>query len=82
MALLIRSDEKKGTGYFLFRSLIVGVESRHTVRAHSMGELGERMLLNVGFNMVPISLVIANLFAGRTDRDQPAQGLDVDQGIL
>ena len=47
-----------------------------------MSELRVRVGDDVGFQLIPVPVVIADLLARRTDGQQAAQGLDVLQGDL
>ena len=40
------------------------------------------MLLDIGFDLVPVSFIITDFFAGSADRDKAAQCLDFRQGFL
>src|SRR2546422_8991916 len=58
------------------------IELLHTFRADAMRELSLRTVPNVDLDLAPVALVVADLLAGGADRDQPAQGLDVREGLL
>ncbi len=47
-----------------------------------MAELNFCMPLYVGFNLIPISLVISDSFARGTDWQQATQRLDIGKGFL
>jgi hypothetical protein len=40
------------------------------------------MFMNIGFNLIPVSLVVPDLFAVGANRDHAAQGFDLIQGFL
>ena len=40
------------------------------------------MLFDVGFNLVPVALIISNLFTFRADGQEAAQGFNLGQGFL
>ena len=44
-----------------------------TFRADAVAEVGVGMFFQIRFDLVPISFVITNLFAGSADRDKAAQ---------
>ncbi len=50
--------------------------------AEAMTELSLRVLAYVQLDLVPVSSVVADLFAGGTDGKKPAQGLDLAKGLL
>jgi len=58
------------------------VELPGAVGAYAVREGGGRMLLNIHFDLLPIALVIPDLLAARTNRDEPPQGLDFVHGPL
>src|SRR5712692_9836796 len=45
--------------------------------ANPMGKLGVGMVADILFNLLPISVVVANLFTGSTNRQQSSQGFNV-----
>ncbi len=47
-----------------------------------MGELRFRVSLNVSFQLIPVTFVIADLFAVRTNRNEPTEHFDVRQSLL
>src|SRR5437899_13081251 len=46
-----------------------------------MGKLGVAMVTDILFNLLPISVVVANLFTGSTNKQQPAQSFNMGEGI-
>src|SRR2546427_4541767 len=50
-------------------------------RANPMGKLGVGMVTDILFNLLPISVVVANLFTGGTNRQQPSQSFNMGEGI-
>src|SRR2546426_1246485 len=50
-------------------------------RANSMGKLRFRMGADVLFDLRPRSVVVANLFAGSTNRQQTSQSFNMGEGI-
>jgi hypothetical protein len=49
------------------------IQSLHAFRTDAMGELGLGVLANVDFDLVPETLVIANLLAVHADREETVQ---------
>jgi hypothetical protein len=79
---LIKADRSRPRALPLFLAVgITGIQASYVVGAESVGELGIGMLAEIGLDGVPVSLVIADLFAAGADRQQPLQGLDVIDGF-
>src|SRR5262249_51525145 len=57
------------------------VEPLDAIGANAMGKVGVGMLLNIGLHLLPVAVVVADLFAAGTNREQPAQRFDGCQGI-
>ena len=47
-----------------------------------MAEFRFRMIMDVGLNLIPVSIVITNFVAMRTNRKQPAELFNFFQGLL
>jgi hypothetical protein len=52
------------------------------IRAYSVAEIGVRVLLQISFHMLPVALVIADLFAATADGEEAVEGLHRVQGEL
>jgi hypothetical protein len=58
-----------------------GIEGFRAIRANAVGELNVGPFHHIGFDLPPIALIIADLLAGSTDRQEPPQGLNVSQRL-
>ena len=90
MTLLVRSARCSGR-LFLFLSRLfpftnpgdlLGEELLHAVGAETVAEFRIGMLLDVSLYLIPISLVVANFFAGLANRQQAAEGLHIVQRLF
>src|ERR1051326_3715416 len=57
-----------------------GIQLAYALRADAVAEIGLRVAADVRFQLMPVSLVVANLFAGRADGQQSAELLHLGQG--
>jgi hypothetical protein len=70
---VVRDGAKNVTGLFsicvvLFWRIVLGIEFSQAVWTKPVAELGIRVLLDIDLDLVPIPLVILDLFAVGTDR--------------
>src|SRR5512135_3409174 len=61
---------------------ILGIKLSYAVRTDAMTKLRIGMFGDIPFDLVPVTLVITDFFAGRTNRQESAQSLYVIEGIL
>src|SRR5581483_116062 len=67
---------------FLFFVEQLRIKLARTFGAHAVRKLRIRMVPDKELNLVPVTLVVADLFAVRTDWQQAAQRLHVRQRLL
>jgi hypothetical protein len=60
----------------------VRIQSVEALGTDAMGELGVRVISHIDFDLGPVAVVVADLFAGGADGQQPAQGLDFGERVL
>src|ERR1041385_1627080 len=60
---------------------VLRIEPSDAIGTNAVRELGVRPVMNVNFDLLPISLVVANLFARRTNREQSAQRFHAREGV-
>ena len=60
----------------------VGIEFRSTIWTKTVRKHCVRMIMNIGFNLVPKTLVIAYVLARSTNGHQTSQCLDLGKGAL
>ncbi len=60
----------------------IRIKLRDALGANPVAEMRAGSLLDVGFDIRPCSLVIADPFAGRADGQKPPQGMDLVGGGL
>ena len=61
----------------------IRIESTGTVGAYAVGEMGIGVAGDVSFDILPTAVaVVADTFAGGTDGQESAEGLDLLQGRL
>src|ERR1019366_1097975 len=63
------------SGLLLVRKILL-----HAIRAKTVGELRVSVFGNIGLHLVPIALVVTNLFARGTDGQQAGERFDRGQG--
>jgi len=66
----------------IFFPVVFGVKSFGTFRADSMTERGVCIAADIGFNLVPVALVIPDFLARSANRKHTAQGSDFRECIL
>src|SRR5260370_10412403 len=76
-APLCLGEERLGGALPLF-----GIQPLHTCRADAMRKVGLRMFADITFNVVPVSLVVANIFADRAYWNQTFKSLDLAECFL
>src|SRR5437660_4122462 len=70
-----------GEGTDLIRRGPFRIQLLHAFRANPMGKLGVGMVTDIRFNLLPRSAVVADLFAGTTNRQQSSQSFNMGEGI-
>ena len=59
----------------------LGVMLFHALGTDPVAEIGLRVVTNIGLDLVPVALVVADLLAAGADGDQPAEQLDPGERI-
>ena len=61
---------------------VFGVELVGALRTQAVAEFGLGMRTDVGLDLVPVALVVADFLAGHADGQQPAEDLDFREGVF
>jgi hypothetical protein len=60
----------------------IRVEPPDAIRTNAVREIRLRVFAHIGFNLIPISVIVPDLLAGSTDRQEATQHLDFSHGLL
>jgi hypothetical protein len=69
---LVSSNSPKNISGYSLAAGFIAFELFQAIGTDAVGKVGLGVLGEVGFHLLPVTLVVPNPFAGRTNRQQPA----------
>src|SRR5436309_8632928 len=71
-----------GSWHAVHRLVVFWIKALETFRANAMSKISIRMFLDISLDLLPIPVIIPDLFAGGANGQQTAEGLDLLERVL